>query len=114
MRTILLDGEANRAIWSCKGASGKLCCFRCLICVRDRNIAARNVGFAHVSECDFGKFIVATDEAISRKVDSQPGLRNQVAQASHCRLRAHDGLSKLLKEVTQFGPWRAELQKLFW
>ena len=25
-----------------------------------------------------------------------------------------DGLSKLLKEVTQFGPWRAELQKLFW
>ena len=70
MRIILLDGEANRAIWSCKGASGKLCCFRCLICVRDRNIAARNVGFAHVSECDFGKFIVATDEAIWRKVDS--------------------------------------------
>ena len=71
------DREANRAIWSCKGASGKLCCFRCLNCVRDRNIATRNVGFAHVSECDFGKFIVATDEAIWHKVESLP---RQVAE----------------------------------
>ena len=77
MRLILLDGEANRAIWSCKGASGKLCCFRCLNCVRDRNIATRNNGFAHVSECDFSQFIVASDEAIWRKVDS---LTCQVAE----------------------------------
>ena len=26
----------------------------------------------------------------------------------------HVSFTKLLKEVTQFGPWRAELQKLFW
>ena len=77
MRLILLDGEANRAIWSCKGASGKLCCFRCLNCVRDRNIATRNDGFANVSECDFSQFIVASDNAIWRKVDS---LSCQVAE----------------------------------
>ena len=77
MRLILLDGEANRAIWSCKGASGKLCCFRCLNCVRDRNIATRNDVFAHVSECDFSQFIVASDNAIWRKVDS---LSCQVAE----------------------------------
>ena len=60
-----------------QGASGKLCCFRCLNCVRDRNIATRNDVFAHVSECDFSQFIVASDNAIWRKVDS---LSCQVAE----------------------------------
>ena len=92
LQAVLLDGDAYRAVWSSKGASGKLPCLKCLNVISDKDIVMAKPEFVHFSEHDSTRFIRATSADIWAKADA---LEKKVADraAGRCTQAALDMLS---------------------
>ena len=63
---IVADGDALRAVWSCKGASGKLPCICCKNVLKDR---IESPYLVHISCNDASRFDLASDADLWTKAD---------------------------------------------
>ena len=87
---IVADGDAIRAVYSSKGASGKLPCFLCNNVLNER---VASPGLVHISCTDVGKFQLASDADLWRKADHLHTLSGTTTKAAFENTQMVYGLS---------------------
>lgn len=86
---VVADGDAYRAIWSAKGAAGKLPCLLC------KNVLSERVEseyLVHLSCPFYKRFDLATDEEIWEKADKLTHSRDTSTKGQHQRFELLYGL----------------------
>jgi len=69
IKMFLFDGEAYRAVWSCKASSGKRPCLKCDNVVNDKGLASRDPFLLDFSSHDVSKMVKATNAQIWANAD---------------------------------------------
>jgi len=89
---LITDGEALRAIWSAKGASGKLPCLLCKNLVHDPDAAARSDYLVDLGDPE-GEFDLASDADLWEKADTLQSQAAVLSKTAFERLQLLQGLT---------------------
>lgn len=102
---ILADGDAYRALWSVKGASGNVPCIMCKNVVAIDDI--RSDRLVHFSHHDRSRFLFASCREIWAKADAISAAHGNVSRAEFDRLQMVHGLTYSPSGLL----WDAELRE---